>query len=132
MRRSNPKVRPIVEPADPLENGRPCNLDVERWILGAILRDGVERWILGAILRDGTGFAGLGELVPADFALEKHRRIFAAVCRVHEDGEPINYATVYAALQQEQWAESCDGLSGLADMSTGVPDKIPPETQRSW
>jgi hypothetical protein len=70
--------------------------------------------------------------VPADFALEKHRRIFAAVCRVHEDGEPINYATVYAALQQEQWAESCDGLSGLADMSTGVPDKIPPETQRSW
>lgn len=119
MKRNTPKVRPITEPADPLGMGRPCNLDVERWLLGAILRD-------------GTGFAGLDELQPADFALESNRRVFAAVCRVHEDGEPVNYATVYAALEREHWTESCGGLSGLTGLSTGVPDKVPPETQQSW
>src|ERR1017187_5736980 len=77
-------------PADPLENGLPCNLDIERWTLGAILRD-------------GAGFAGLCELEPADFFLEKHRRIFDAIHRLHEECKPINYATVYGQLELQHW-----------------------------
>ena len=119
MKRSNPKVRPITDPADPFGNGLPSNVELERWTLGAILRD-------------GTGFTGLDELQPGDFFLEKHRRIFAAVCRVYEDGDPINYATVYDALELEHWTESCDGLSGLVELSNGMPDRVPPETQQSW
>src|ERR1022692_1771877 len=137
MKRSNPKVRPITDPADPFGNGLPSNVELERWTLGAILRD-------------GTGFTGLDELQPGDFFLEKHRRIFAAVCRVYEDGDPINYATVYDALELEHWTESCDGLSGLVELSdlrntgaysrpsaasmrTAIPSTTPRSTMRlSW
>jgi KaiC/GvpD/RAD55 family RecA-like ATPase len=113
-----PNKRKNSAPADPLENGLPCNLDVERWTLGAILRD-------------GTGFAGLRELEPADFFLEKHRRIFDAIHRLHEEGKPINYATVYAQLELQHWEANCDGITGLTELSTGVPD-LTPAIQQSW
>ena len=113
-----PNKRKNSAPADPLENGLPCNLDVERWTLGAILRD-------------GTGFAGLRELEPADFFLEKHRRIFDAIHRLHEESKPINYATVYAQLELQHWEANCDGITGLTELSTGVPD-LTPAIQQSW
>ena len=34
------KVRPITEPDDLLREGLPCNVDAERFILGAVLLDG--------------------------------------------------------------------------------------------
>lgn len=90
MNRTPNKRKNGAPPADPLENGLPCNLDIERWTLGAILRD-------------GAGFAGLCELEPADFFLEKHRRIFDAIHRLHEECKPINYATVYGQLELQHW-----------------------------
>src|ERR1022692_1603278 len=90
MNRTPNKRKNGAPPADPLENGLPCNLDIERWTLSAILRD-------------GAGFAGLSELEPADFFLEKHRRIFDAIHRLHEECKPINYATVYGQLELQHW-----------------------------
>ena len=108
----------VIEPVDALEKGLPCNLDIERWVLGSILRD-------------GTGFAGLSELDPADFALEKHRRIFDAIHRLHEEGKPINYCTVYDHLKLTHGTEGCDGIGGLTELSTGVPERVPLDAQQS-
>lgn len=118
MNRTPNRRKNGAPPADPLESGLPCNLDIERWTLGAILRD-------------GTGFAGLSELEPADFFLEKHRRIFDAIHRLHEEAKPINYATVYAQLELQHWEANCDGMTGLTELSTGVPE-LTPAVQQSW
>ena len=48
-----------------LEKGLPCNLDAERFVLGAILLD------------DTYYIQAASALEAEDFALEKHRRIFA-------------------------------------------------------
>jgi KaiC/GvpD/RAD55 family RecA-like ATPase len=118
MSRTTHSRKNAAPPADPLENGLPCNLEIECWTLGAILRD-------------GTGFEGLSALEPADFYVEKHRRIFDAINRVTEEGQPINYATVYAQLELQHWEANCDGIGGLTDLSTGVPE-LTPEVQQSW
>jgi len=115
---SAPKRSKRAAHVDPLETGLPSNVELERWLLGAVLRD-------------GTRLAGLSELLPDDFALEKHRRIFGAIHRVHENGEPVNYATVYGELERAHWTECCEGLAGLTEMSTGVPE-LTPDLQQSW
>ena len=47
------------------EKGLPANLDAERFVLGSIL------------LNDAVYLQVAGSIEPADFSLEKHRRIFA-------------------------------------------------------
>src|ERR1019366_5454957 len=76
-----PKVQPIADPADlAMERGLPANLDAERFVLGSIL------------LNDAR-FAEV-DLNPNDFALERHRRIFARMIDLLERGQRIDRVTV--------------------------------------
>jgi len=84
MKRNNPKVRPFptAEPVDPLERGLPANVDCERYVLGAVL------------LNDSLYRHVAASLQPADFSLEKHRRIFARMDDLAERGERIDPGTL--------------------------------------
>lgn len=92
-----------------LERGLPANIDAERFVLGSILLDDSRFLEAGETLRRD------------DFALEKHRRIFARMMEMHERGEKIDRVTIANELQRYNELESVDGLSYLISLDDGLP-----------
>jgi replicative DNA helicase len=92
-----------------LEKGLPANIDAERFILGSVLLN-AQRFVDIA-----------GGIAPEDFALEKHRRIFARMSELHERGEKIDRITVAEELMRHNELESVDGLSYLVSLDDGLP-----------
>jgi replicative DNA helicase len=95
-----------------LDKGLPTNVDAERFVLGSIMLD------------DSFFIHAAGALESGDFALEKHRRIFARMAELHERGEKIDRITVANELLRFNELEACDGLSYLVSLDDGLP-KIP-------
>ncbi|HET8549907.1 MAG TPA: replicative DNA helicase [Bryobacteraceae bacterium] len=92
-----------------LEKGLPANLDAEKFVLGAILCD-------------DTYFVQVASaLEPEDFALEKHRRIFARMAELAARGERIDRVTVANELMKQNQLEACDGLTYLVSLDDGLP-----------
>ena len=92
-----------------LEKGLPCNLDAERFVLGAILLD------------DTYYIQTASVLEAEDFALEKHRRIFGRMAEIAARGERIDRVTVANELMKHSQLESVDGLSYLVSLDDGLP-----------
>jgi replicative DNA helicase len=92
-----------------MDRGMPANLEAERLVLGSILLLHVD---LNAISMT---------LSADDFSLEKHRRIYRRMLDLHSRGDSIDYGTVFNELEKHREAESCDGLTYLTDLTTGVP-----------
>lgn len=92
-----------------LEKGLPVNIDAERFILGSVLLD------------DARYIEIAGAILGEDFALEKHRRIFARMTELHERGEKIDRVTVANELLRYGELESVDGLSYLVSLDDGLP-----------
>src|SRR5271157_5199680 len=92
-----------------LAKGLPANLDAERFVLGSILLD------------DSAFIDTAGLLEPADFSLEKHRRIFQRMTELFERGERIDRVTVANELMKQGQLESVDGLSYLVSLDDGLP-----------
>lgn len=95
--------------ADALDRGLPVNLDAERFVLGSILMD------------DSLFVQVAGVLQGDDFALEKHRLIWARMADLHERGERIDRITVANELLKHNQLESCDGLTYLVSLDDGLP-----------
>lgn len=99
--------RPVADLA--LERGLPANVEVERFVLGAILVD-------------DTYFPQVaGVLEPDDFSLEKHRKIFARMMEIADRRERIDRVTVANELMKQGQLESVDGLSYLVTLDDGLP-----------
>jgi replicative DNA helicase len=92
-----------------LEQSLPLNLDEERYVLGAILTDE------NAFIRVAGG------LTPEDFAIEKHRRIFARMGDLHEAGQTIDRVTVANELMGRGELQSVDGVSYLVSLDDNLP-----------
>lgn len=92
-----------------LDKGLPTNVDAERFVLGSIMLD------------DSFFIQAAGALESDDFALEKHRRIFARMAELHERGEKIDRITVANELLRFNELEACDGLSYLVSLDDGLP-----------
>ncbi len=92
-----------------LQKGLPANIDAERFILGSVLLD------------DARFIDIAGILAREDFALEKHRRIFARMVELHERSEKIDRVTVANELLRYNELESVDGLSYLVSLDDGLP-----------
>jgi replicative DNA helicase len=92
-----------------LQKGLPANIDAERFILGSVLLD------------DARFIDIAGIVVNDDFALEKHRRIFARMSELHARGEKIDRVTVANELLKYNELESVDGLSYLVSLDDGLP-----------
>ncbi len=92
-----------------LEQSLPLNLDAERYVLGAILTDE------NAFVRVAGGLA------PGDFAIEKHRRIFARMGDLHDAGQTIDRVTVANELMRHGELQSVDGVSYLVSLDDNLP-----------
>lgn len=95
-----------------LERGLPCNLDAERFILGAVLQD------------DTRFLAVAASLNADDFSLEKHRRIYSRMLELHERSERIDRVTVANELMAHRQLESCGGIGYLASLDEGLPELV--------
>lgn len=82
-----------------------------------------ERLVLGSIQINDSHLDLAASIVTADdFALEKHRRIFSAMCALRERGEKVDRVTVAHELIARKQLESVDGLSYLASLDDGLPE----------
>jgi replicative DNA helicase len=98
------------EPPPPVEKILPSNTDSERMVLGSLLLRGLECYGEVAVNLD-----------KADFALEKHRVIFAAIARLGEKQQAIDHMTVANELTRLKELESVDGLSYLVSLDDHMP-----------
>ncbi len=92
-----------------LERGLPSNVDAERFVLGSILLD------------DSSFVDVAGTLVPDDFSLEKHRKIFVRMTEINDRGERIDRVTIANELMRHGELESVDGLTYLVSLDDGLP-----------
>jgi replicative DNA helicase len=92
-----------------LERGLPSNVDAERFVLGSVLLD------------DSSFINVAGALVPEDFSLEKHRKIFVRMTEINDRGERIDRVTVANELMRHGELESVDGLTYLVSLDDGLP-----------
>ena len=99
------------------EKGLPANIEAEQCVLGGILAG--SDWTLVRPLLDG-----------GDFALESHRRIWAAMEQCHEHGYEINRATVANELKRGGHLESiagtvCGDSLGPVSYLVALGDSLP-------
>src|SRR4051795_8100979 len=81
-----------------------------------------ERFVLGAIMSSDTAFLQVaGALMPEEFSLEKHKRIFLRMTDLHERGEKIDRVTLANELMKHGQLQSVDGLSYLVSLDDGLP-----------
>ena len=83
-----------------LGDGLPVNEEAERFVLGLVLLR-AEKYL--ALAR--------AELVPDDFLLDKHRRIFQRILKLDTRGAKVDYVTVAEELNRHGELESCGSLN---------------------
>jgi len=84
-----------------------------------------ERTILGAILVDNAGLVSADALlVPEDFYIIGHRRIFEAMKKLAAAGSEIDLVTVMHRLKADEAFESSGGVAYLAGLVEGVPNLV--------
>jgi replicative DNA helicase len=91
---------------------RPASVHAEMTILGAMLVEPV------AII-DATML-----LKTDDFALDSHRKIYAAILQLVEMGHGVDIVTVTDYLSKKKELDSVGGLPYLASLSEGLPRKL--------
>jgi replicative DNA helicase len=94
------------------EQERPISVHAEMTILGAMLVEPV------AII-DATML-----LKTDDFALDSHRKIYAAMLQLVEVGYAVDIVTVTDHLSKKKELDSVGGLPYLASLSEGLPRKL--------
>lgn len=92
------------------ERGLPSNVYAERMVLGSVL------------LNDASFISVSASLLPEDFALEKHRKIFRRMLDLHNDGSRIDRVTLANELIKHAELESVDGISYLVSLDEGLPE----------
>src|SRR3984885_14778846 len=91
---------------------RPTSVHAEMTILGAMLVEPV------AII-DATML-----LKTDDFALDSHRKIYAAMLQLVEFGHGVDIVTITDHLSKKKELDSVGGLPYLASLSEGLPRKL--------
>lgn len=82
----------------------------------------VERYILGAILLDKEAVAiALEEIEETHFYRDAHRRIFNAMLSLYKRNEPIDLITLAEELQKLEALEEVGGAHYLAELASMVP-----------
>ncbi len=86
----------------------PSNAEAERLVLGAILMDAA------------ANLPGVAHLMPADFSIEAHRRIYSAIEELNRDGAAVDRMTVANELNRREQLESV-GVAYLTSLDDGLP-----------
>ncbi|EZP74796.1 replicative DNA helicase [Parageobacillus genomosp. 1] len=81
-----------------------------------------EQAVLGAVFLDPSALTLASEiLIPEDFYRAAHQKIFHAMLRVADKGEPVDLVTVTAELADTQQLEEVGGVSYLSELADSVP-----------
>lgn len=81
-----------------------------------------EQAVIGAIFLEPEAFSAASELLRAeDFYRAGHQRIFQAMTRLSDRGEPIDLVTVTTLLANDQVLDEAGGVSYLTDVASSVP-----------
>jgi replicative DNA helicase len=80
-----------------------------------------ERFVLGSVLVGHSIGNVTAALRAADFSLEKHRRIFAAMAHLEASGAHVDRVTVAQELTRRGQIESVDGHEYLISLDEGLP-----------
>ena len=91
------------------EKGLPASMEAEKLVLGAVLLD------------DSNFMLVAGAVGVEDFALEKHKRIFASMTSLNEAGERVDRITLANDLMRRGQLESVDGFTYLVSLDDGLP-----------
>jgi replicative DNA helicase len=95
-----------------VERSLPVNVEAERSVLGSIMLD--------AKAIDEAAALGL---VPSDFSLDSHRKIFSAMQQVSESMSVIDTITLPAELNRRKELEAVGGYAYISGLLDGVPDR---------
>ena len=81
-----------------------------------------EQAVLGAVFLEPEALSRASEiLMPDDFYRTSHQRIFGAMLKLSDKGEPIDLVTVTTALSNEKVLDEIGGVSYLSDLANSVP-----------
>jgi replicative DNA helicase len=81
-----------------------------------------EQSVIGAIFLEPEAFTTASEiLVPEDFYRAGHQRIFAAMMKLADQGEPIDVVTVTSYLNDLKQLEEAGGVTYLTQVAESVP-----------
>lgn len=81
-----------------------------------------EKTILGSILLDNHSCNEAAEtLLPDDFYLDGHRKIYTAMLALNETGRPIDLITLTEELYRKKEVESVGGAAYISSLIDGVP-----------
>jgi len=87
----------------------PVSIELERWVLGAIL-------LHPECLHDVRGV-----LVSDDFSLDSHKKIYRCATELYDGGREVDRVTVATALRDAGEIESIGGLSYLVSLDDELP-----------
>ncbi len=94
------------------DRGLPASVDAERAILGTIL------------LENDAYHEASEKLVPVDFALESHQRIFARIKQLMDTGHAVDLVTLAGELARTKETDSIGGIAYLSDLTYGLPRRL--------
>lgn len=81
-----------------------------------------EQSVIGAIFLAPEAFSTASEiLIPEDFYRAGHQRIFAAMMKLSDRGEPIDVVTVTSYLNDVKQLEEAGGVTYLTELAESVP-----------
>jgi replicative DNA helicase len=95
-----------------IERSLPVNVEAERSVLGSIMLDA-----------KATDEAAALGLVPSDFSLDSHRKIFSAMQQVGESTSVIDTITLPAEFSRRKELEAVGGYAYISGLLDGVPDR---------
>ena len=95
-----------------IEKSLPVNVEAERSVLGSIMLD--------AKAIDEAAALGL---VPSDFSLDSHQKIFSAMQQVSESTGVIDTITLPAELGRRKELEAVGSYAYISGLLDGVPDR---------
>src|SRR5512140_3746957 len=95
-----------------LERGLPSSVDAERSILGAVLLDNF-----------AFHQASSQNLQPEDFSLDSHRRIYARIRDLGDQGRAIDLITLAEELSRNKEIEAIGGVAYLSSLTDGLPHR---------
>lgn len=98
-------------PIEAYEESLPASVQTEVTVLGAMLLDGIA-------VTDATA-----KLLPQDFSLDAHQRIYRVMTNLLAAGHAIDYITVMDALSKRRELDAIGGPAYLAHLSEGIPRK---------
>src|ERR1035441_7666388 len=92
-----------------LDTGLPANVDAEKTILGAILLD------------NAAHAEAAEKIVPDDFSLDSHRRIFLRMTELMDAQRAVDIVTLANELSRYKEVEAVGGVAYLASLTEGLP-----------